>query len=146
MKIWLSVLAVGSVCVSGAWDAEARFGRGAGGHHGLHHRLGAFDLDGDGVLSEEEREAAKVVLEQRRQDLLDEFDVDEDGMLSEEERDAVRAARFDEKDTNDDGVLDLDEFVASLEERIKSHFDRLDQDDDGEISKDEYVSATRRRK
>lgn len=61
-----------------------------------------FDKDGDGKLDDEEREAMRSFIEERRknggqrrgrrpirEDVLKEFDKDEDGKLSEEERRAM---------------------------------------------------------
>ena len=50
--------------------------------------LKKFDKDGDGKLSEEEREAAKAA---RKAMILEKFDKDGDGELNEEERKAARA-------------------------------------------------------
>lgn len=61
--------------------------------------LEQFDTDGDGQLSEAERQAARESGafaggrgrgEQRRQQILEEFDADGDGQLSESERQAAR--------------------------------------------------------
>lgn len=75
--------------------------------------LELFDTDGDGILSDAEREAAKTEMGQRaastergprsgargprqgnsgkRQEMLEKFDTDGDGVLSEAEREAARA-------------------------------------------------------
>ncbi len=63
-----------------------------------------FDADGDGQLSESERQAARDEINRRRaergidgagrrQDMLDRFDTDGDGQLSEGERQTAREAR-----------------------------------------------------
>ena len=54
--------------------------------------------------------------------------------------------RFDEADTDDNGSLSEEEFLATLpddvsEERAKAAFDRIDSDDDGEISWEEFLKA-----
>lgn len=62
--------------------------------------LACFDADGDGLLSETERQAARAA---RRAEVLERFDADGDGALSETEHQAAREAkrrefmaRFDE--------------------------------------------------
>lgn len=67
----------------------------------FHQRmLERFDKDGDGKLSEAERQAAheamgpmREKLAARRAEMLARFDADHDGQLSESERQAARAAR-----------------------------------------------------
>ncbi|MGE9269208.1 MAG: EF-hand domain-containing protein, partial [Verrucomicrobiales bacterium] len=58
--------------------------------------LAKFDTDGDGKLSETEREAAlkarKAMVEKRKAAALEKFDTDGDGKLSETEREAMKAA------------------------------------------------------
>ena len=68
--------------------------------------LARFDADGDGQLSDAEKETAKEAM---RAEFLERFDTDGDGSLSETERDAARAerragfvARFD---TDGDGAI-----------------------------------------
>ncbi len=65
-----------------------------------------FDQDGDGTLSQEERQAAKDSLIQR-------YDADNDGALSPEERKAsMEAIRLEVLDTDGDGVISEEERAA----------------------------------
>ena len=51
-----------------------------------------FDTDGDGVLSEAERSAARDYLQSRRAELLEQHDKDGDGRLSAAEREEAGLA------------------------------------------------------
>ena len=66
-------------------------------------RLERFDADGDGVLSDDEKSAARAAMKERRADkrqkMLERFDADGDGQISDEEREAARQARKDRKDS-----------------------------------------------
>ena len=132
--------------------------------------LERFDKDGDGELSEEERQEARKAFraerEQRRQQwLLDQYDKDGDGVLSEEEQaklDADRAEREAERarrdaenkqraieayDADGDGVLSDAEKQAGrearrdyMQEQRKAFTARFDTDGDGEITGDERMA------
>lgn len=69
------------------WRARGPAGLG---NMSAEHRaeiLASFDFDGDGALSQEERQAVR---EDRKAEILGEFDVDDDWELSREERQAAR--------------------------------------------------------
>ncbi len=67
-------------------------------------RLERFDADGDGVLSDDEKSAARDAMKkqgaEKRQRLLERFDADGDGQLSDEEREAAHQARKERRDSN----------------------------------------------
>ena len=112
--------------------------------------LAQFDLNEDGKIDEEERQAAKearrAARAERRAERVAEFDTDGDGELSDEEKEAARDARRDALQAKreekfaeiagDDGCLDSDEFAALAPfenrdpERVASIFERLDADED----------------
>lgn len=75
--------------------------------------LKEFDKDGDGKLSQEERQAAR---EARQKAMLEKFDADGDGKLSEDERkkmqETVRAERLKQFDKDGDGKLSKEERQA----------------------------------
>lgn len=54
---------------------------------------------------------------------------------------AVRAAAFEQADTNSDGVLTLEEFRILMELREEMHFARLDTNDDGTVSLEELTAG-----
>ncbi len=56
---------------------------------------------------------------------------------------ALAGSRMD-ADTNQDGLITLDEFKAMHDARIEAHFARLDADADGYISEEEMQAAPRR--
>lgn len=56
---------------------------------------------------------------------------------------AFAGSRMD-ADTNDDGLITLDEFKAMHEARVEERFARLDADADGYISEEEMQEARRR--
>ncbi len=116
----------------------------------------AFDVNGDGKLGPEERQAFEAAIRDKaKANLIKKFDTDGDGVLSADElkaaRDAARkkiedhrGARFDELDTNDDGFLSTDEFKPPVNlpaELVTAIFNHLDKDGDGKISKAEFLAA-----
>lgn len=53
---------------------------------------------------------------------------------------------FEEADSNSDGVLSWDEYLAMKEDWIRKKFDKKDADGDGSISKAEMDAAHEKRK
>lgn len=107
-----------------------------------------FDLDGDGELSQAEKEALWAKMkEDYAAERLAQFDADGDGVLSEEEERAARLADLlkseqgqkmaREHDVNSDGILDEAE-IASLRETFDGFkermLDRYDLDGDREVN------------
>lgn len=100
-----------------------------GSKPGREEALKRFDADGDGTLSETERQEMHKAMPNRRyrsggpqgdrpsqEEILKRFDTDGDGVLSESEREALRAER----------------------KRIREeHVKRFDTDGDGQLSKEE---------
>ena len=101
----------------------------------------AFDADGDGALSEEERSIARDSIEAervaereiRQAEMLDRFDADGDGELSREERRFARdtiqaerdAERLDRFDADGDGEFSDDERQQMEEERSAAIRERI---------------------
>ncbi len=68
------------------------------------------------------------------------LDVDGSGEITQEDIDALRENRFSDLDSNGDGAVSRDEFIAATAERAGERagrmFDRLDADGDGALSRD----------
>ncbi|MGR3511443.1 MAG: EF-hand domain-containing protein [Paracoccaceae bacterium] len=85
--------------------------------------------------------------EQRDGMSFDTLDVDGSGEITAEDLTALRDNRFAELDTNGDGTISQDEFVAGqaarAEDRAARMFERLDADGDGTLSRDVIESGRR---
>ncbi len=89
-----------------------------------------FDTDGDGVLSDTEREAMRAAMPPRRggprgerpsrEEMTKRFDTDGDGVLNEEERAAMQAS--------------IDARRAERQQRRQEMLKRFDADGDGQLS------------
>jgi Ca2+-binding EF-hand superfamily protein len=106
-------LALGSATALAGPD---KFGSG----RGLPPEFAAFDKDGNGVLSEEEKAALKAAIEEQRKAFLAKIDTSGDGKLSEAELAAWMTGASAERvkatltrmDTDKDGFVSLAEFTA----------------------------------
>jgi Ca2+-binding EF-hand superfamily protein len=71
---------------------------------------------------------------------FDQLDVDGSGEITAEDLTALRNDRFAALDSNGDGTVSKDEFLAAqrmqADERAERMFDRLDADGDGVLSRD----------
>ncbi|MDF1810466.1 MAG: EF-hand domain-containing protein [Phycisphaerales bacterium] len=114
-------------------------------------RMSQFDIDGDGILSEEERDAMRKAMREERMAMMD---LDGDGEISREERRAARQQQFENSergqalmrrfDLDGDGVLSPEEQAAmdeyNQEQRAARQTEQLaqyDLDGDGELSREE---------
>jgi Ca2+-binding EF-hand superfamily protein len=89
------------------------------------------------------------------------LDTERKGFVTLEDAERYAAAQFDRLDTNHDGLVDHDEFLASAKrsldrasptrkaqverslDRRETLFKTLDQKGDGKLTKDEYLAGTR---
>ena len=89
------------------------------------------------------------------------IDTERKGFVTLQDAERYAAAQFDRLDTNHDGVVDHDEFLASAKrsldrvsparkpqvqrslDRRETLFKTLDQKGDGKLTKDEYLAGTR---
>jgi len=120
---------------------------------GLPDALKPFDANEDGRLSREEYKS--YIAHQRPEAPKSPWDTNEDGKLSPEEIAEARAemraeleqrilARFNEADTDENGTLDMDEFLATMprdvsQGRAAAAFARLDIDGNGVIGTGEFL-------
>jgi len=89
------------------------------------------------------------------------LDTERKGFVTLQDAERYAAAQFDRLDTNHDGIVDHDEFLASAKrsldrasparkaqvqrsiDRRDTLFKTLDQHGDGKLTKDEYLAGTR---
>jgi len=126
MLLGLGMLTLLAGTSAGAEGGKARPGNGKRPHKG--EMLKRFDKDGDGKLSEAERQAAREGLKQHKGEFRDKlkakFDKDGDGKLSEEEKMAAKEA--------------LKEHGGERREKL---LERFDKDGDGKLSDEEKAAA-----
>ena len=145
-------------------DRSGRGGRGGFGPGGdmfgrMEDMVKKYDLDGDGVLSAEERKAMRDAM---RAEFMSQMDLDGDGEISLEERVAASrerilnsdwgeriSSRFDE---DGDGVLSESELAAMdasimerEQERMARDLERYDTDGDGVLSPEERAVQQQQR-
>lgn len=129
---------------------------------GLPDYLQEFDVDENGQLDEEERQAAREARQARKEARRAEADTNGDGVLSDEEREAAREAHraaIEEKRTErfneiagEDGAISAEEFAAipgladKDAERVAALFERLDSDDSGDVSSEEFLARLKKHK
>jgi hypothetical protein len=158
MKKTTSTMLAAAMLLGIASTANAQPNRKPFGTGELPEFLKAYDIDGDGKLSVEERQAyEKATREARpnRPGRVNPWDTDGDGVLSDAEKEAARAviaakietertARFNELDTDDDVFLTATELEAIphiTAEQITAMMTRLDTNTDTKISLAEFLVA-----
>ena len=116
--------------------------------------LKLFDLNGDGVLNEEERQAAKLALELKREEFIAKWDTNHDGKLSADEIQKLRRAIIEQiiakrravflKFAGEDELMSKEEFahMPIFAEKdpvnVVALFERLDHDHDGSLTFAEF--------
>ncbi len=140
---------------------SALTGAAAAGPEGDRPTLGSIpewlDLDGDGVISEAERQSWIESRRKAAKKMFHMWDEDEDGSVNEDEREAGIAAlrgRVQEKRSElflkiagEEGELTLEEFASGdpmsrLPELLVGRmFDHLDADDDGIVTEEEFLGS-----
>lgn len=132
------------------------------GNGGLPEILQPFDLNTNGVLEVEERQAMVEARRNMRAERKNPWDLNGDGRLDAEEREAARQALrdqaqarrdglFNRADTDGDGALNLDEFAALPavkrldDDRVAALFGQLDADADGAVALEEFNAHLRNR-
>lgn len=136
-KILMAVLLTGVVMTAGAASAQRS-------PDGMMERpdFATLDTDGDGSLTMAELEA-------RGADRFAETDTDGDGALSAAELVARATLNAEDRvarmitrmDTNEDGVLQMDEMQPRGGARFEQVFERMDTDQDGVLSEAEFDAA-----
>lgn len=105
-----------------------------------------FDVDGDGKLSDTERQAAREAHKQIRMQRLD---TNNDGQVSDAERSAAkekhRAKMIERFDSDGDGTLNDAERQVAKEKHHEKMMKRFDVDGDGELNDAERDAAKQAR-
>lgn len=110
-------------------------------------RLAEVDSDGDGAISDDERQAALAARREERRAMLDS---DGDGLISDDERDAARAERVANmvaaSDSDGDGRISRDEAAEARGPRRRAFrdFAAADTDGDGYLSEAEVAASLAR--
>lgn len=113
------------------------------GNRSDHTMFDRFDLNGDGLITREEADAA-------RDTRFSEIDTNADGLVSRDELTAQSVKRAEERvarmmerlDADGDGLLSKEDMAKGS--RIDRMFDRLDADNDGVITQAEFDDARKK--
>ena len=136
-KILMAVLLSGVVMTAGAVTAQT-----APAEMPERPDFATLDTDSDGALTMAELEA-------RGNARFADADTDGDGALSAEELVAQHTANAEERvarmitrmDTNEDGILQMDELKPRGGARFERMFERMDADKDGVLSEEEFAAV-----
>jgi hypothetical protein len=109
-------------------------------------RRAELDTNGDGEISEEERQAARA---KREQEMKDRLDTNKDGVVSDEERGAARQARAEDMharlDRDGDGKVTTAELAAGRFGRMGGDMTAADANADGQVTVEELDSMMKNR-
>ena len=130
MKSTLLLVVLALILPTHAEDPKPQSGKDAKG--ALADILKKLDKDGDGKISDSEKEAlhAKV-----KKDVLDRYDADKDGKLSDDEKAVMKAAMKKKFDKDGKGFTELE--AKTKAELTK----RYDKDGDGKLNEEEKKNA-----
>jgi Ca2+-binding EF-hand superfamily protein len=135
MKRTILVAALGLAAL--AFDAGADAGKAKGGQ--MMDRLKQADTNADGMISREEAKASLPRISEH----FDEIDANKDGQVTTEELRAFhekqRGDHWKKMDANGDGKVSREE--AAKFPRLAQRFDQLDTNKDGLLSPDELKAA-----
>lgn len=142
---------LGAVAMANAAPGEGRPDGKKGRRIGEEKRaemLKKFDKDGDGKLSEEERQAMREEMQKRggerpsREEMLKKFDKDGDGELNEEERQAMREAMGGRKDApGGKGERGAKGEGSGNRPSFEEILAKYDADGDGKLNEEERKAA-----
>lgn len=141
--------------IAGTAVTASAMGPGKGGHKSPMLEFSALDLDGDGLLTQDEMHSAMQAEAAKR---FAAADTDGDGALSVEEMlakaEGERAERMqrrvtkmiEKRDTNGDGLLSAEEMQGGNgnNDRKGRLFSKLDQNEDGALSEEEFAAMKER--
>lgn len=170
MKLhWLAIcaLCLPSAAFAGGGQEQLQHQKRFGDGTTLPAYLAHYDVNGDGVIDEEERQVMEQARDQIRKQLRTNWDTDGDGQINDQERDQARTrlrdmitecrvVRFWEAEDDNDGDEELSyaEFILlpGMAKKLAEDpedpvppaiFDRLDADDNGTVSVDEFLAAVK---
>jgi len=79
---------------------------------------------------------------------MDHFDADKDGKVTQAEIDKVKSDLFSKFDSDGNGLLSQDEYMAlrmdRMKERMNNRFTHQDKNGDGAISQEEFMTMSNR--
>ncbi|MGD8568414.1 MAG: EF-hand domain-containing protein [Gammaproteobacteria bacterium] len=117
------------------------------GHHGKGRFMEFFDTNGDNLVTLEEfNESAAKRFDRMDDDGNGVITSAEFGSYISERRAEWRERKFAMMDSDKDGQVSRDEYVAYRQQRAERRFQYMDTDNDGKVSKSEYEDFKSHRK
>ena len=153
-----ALVLLGGLTAAGVSQADSRYGRHYGEHHGgygmgqggmgygehgprhgMGPGMGRGGIGPGGMYGDDDH---RPRMGRRMMHMFDTFDADGDGTLSQAEIDQARAQRLAAFDADGDGKLSLKEYEAlwtdAMRERIVDRFQAHDDDGDGFVTAAEF--------
>ena len=118
---------------------------GGRGHGGKYDRfMTFFDTDNDGVVTREEfARASAQRFAKLDGDSSGTVSADELSQYLQERRRDPKQRHFESMDSNSDGYVSLDEYLAVTRERAERRFKHMDKDADGLVSSQDFGASKR---